>query len=74
MAVNVATTDTDNIRHLQQCPGCPECDRLMEFYATCDHCHEWGHKSTMTAIVELKTNEMIALCENCKPRKAHTND
>lgn len=37
----------------------------MEFYATCDRCHEWGHKSTMTAVLGLATGQMRALCLQC---------
>ncbi len=64
MAVE-STTDGENIDHLRTCPGCPECEALMAFYATCDSCHEWGHKSTMTAVLGLATGQMRALCLQC---------
>lgn len=37
-------SDSENIAHLTACPGCDECDALMEFYMACEFCGAWGHK------------------------------
>ena len=38
------TVDGRNIQHLEECPGCPECTRLLDFYMACDGCGAWGNQ------------------------------
>ena len=65
---DVSTTDGRNIQHLLDCPGCGECDHLLEFYGSCDRCLEIGHKSTMTAV-----ESGHLWCENCARSKGRTS-
>lgn len=65
----MATTDGENLRHLSDCPGCSQCQALLEWYASCDKCGAWCHKSTMMAVYAVATESMQALCEICKPKE-----
>ena len=61
--VSVDTVDGDNIKHLEECDGCPECDILLEFYSGCDSCERFGHMSTFYADGKGKL-----YCETCKDK------
>lgn len=39
--------DLANIRHVNECPGCEECDDLMEFYSGCHVCDRTALKRIM---------------------------
>lgn len=56
-------SDSDAITHLENCPGCPECDALLEFYETCERCGEWGHKDVFSK--RIKNGRCKAYCDNC---------
>lgn len=64
------TADSANIRHLEECPGCPECDSLLEFYMACDGCGSWGHKSSDGfTLYEDESNKILFLCDHCYAQK-----
>ena len=37
-------TESKRIDHLTECPGCPECEHMLEHYMACDSCGKWGNK------------------------------
>ena len=39
--------DGENIRHIDECLGCPTCDGLMDFYSGCSSCGRTAHKEAM---------------------------
>jgi hypothetical protein len=39
--------DAKNVHHIDTCPGCPECDDLMNFYSGCEVCGRTAHKEAM---------------------------
>ncbi len=58
-------TDGNNIKHLEECPGCSLCDYLIEFYQSCDNCGTWGHKDVIGGAV--KDGQACVLCSECLP-------
>ena len=54
--------DQENIRHLEECPGCDHCTGLTEFYLACDRCGTWGNKDA-NHTYEYHDGELI--CEHC---------
>jgi len=61
------STDAEAIFHLENCPGCTECDILLEFYETCEFCGKWGHKDVMAkSIVD---GECKAFCFECEGKR-----
>lgn len=57
------SVDGENIKHLEECPGCPECDYLLEFYETCDECGCFGHVDAMKGYE--KDRNVVVLCSDC---------
>lgn len=56
------TTDSYNIRHIDECEGCSVCEwYLMEFYSGCEKCGNTGHMAAMEYIDELNG----FLCFSC---------
>lgn len=53
--------DRDNIDHIKRCPGCFDCDHLMDFYSGCENCGQTGHKGVLNYI----EGEGFYLCDNC---------
>lgn len=53
--------DCINIRHIEDCPGCKDCNHLMDFYSGCECCGVTGHKGVLNYIIE----EGFYLCDNC---------
>lgn len=52
------------ISHLEECPGCSECDQLLEYYETCDECEQWGHKDAMNVVCGDDGSQSV-LCYGC---------
>ena len=58
-------SDSENIHHLTECPGCSLCDYLMEMYEACELCGAWGHKSC--AVVVPDDNGVdVPVCYQCE--------
>lgn len=53
--------DRDNIDHIEKCPGCKDCNHLMEFYSGCECCGRTEHKGVLNYVIE----EGFYLCDNC---------
>ena len=63
-------TPNENIKHLEECPGCHECDYLLEFYMSCDKCGSWGHTdSDGFEMVENEIGTIQFLCHNCSSQE-----
>lgn len=59
------TIDGDNIQHLEECPGCMECDRLLEFYMACDSCGSWGNKESDGFEMVQRNGMDLFFCQSC---------
>lgn len=35
-----------DVKHLEECHGCAECDDLLQWYMACDGCGSWGSKES----------------------------
>lgn len=66
------TTDGDNVQHLEECPGCMICERLLEFYMTCDGCGSWGNKESAGFEMVQRNGVDMFYCWSC--RSANTQE
>ena len=48
----VPASDTECCAHLAECfaDPCDICNGLLEFFATCDRCGKWSHKSVLVSV------------------------
>ncbi len=55
--------DAEAIEHLEKCPGCHECQYLLNYYEACDNCGDFGNMNVMQGVVRGTT--ATALCSRC---------